>query len=455
MVGLARCLLVGRRTCSSVSNPGGLLRRLNMLEMIDDLEGHKYNNLFNSYAVLLDLKDQSKLSIDLVNQAARYMAIKHPVMSSKIVRVNEYESYYESISQGDSFDNLQVLETQSDWTKLIKEELVKSFEGDLLWRLQIVKLPLYELNYNTIFLFTNLHAMGDAFYSLELIAQFLECLQVLLSGRKLNKPSSILPTIKQVDFSNLLVSPDTGNVRLDCNRMSKHIGNQFDASHGKINYFVLDNPTYTRLQSRLKERTKSARFGSLLTTIFCIALKKLFIMSQVDDIDVSSVQFKVLTSFRKRLNIHAEEMGVYTGELESRFTHGIDIDKFWRVVDAESAELHRRLDSNQDLNSWLKLREVYDQVRRGEYNENHLDFELSNLGKIRPLRYTDDSMILRGMCIGMPCVKDRISSSLFMVVAHVEGQLCFTLSYNESRISSNRVGQFVNIFKELVEVLNQ
>ena len=176
-------------------------------------------------------------------------------------------------------------------------------------------------------------------------------------------------------------------------------------------------------------------------------------LKKVSDIPTNKIQYYILANLRHKLQIRNEQMGVYTTMLEAiMHNRELSLATFWLVVEQKSALLERRLNENKDINFLADADLLYNQIKAATYSEANVNFTMANVSQIRNNKERH-SIRLRQHYMRMPCVCNRFGSAFFIALTIVDGKLCWSLSYSESRLSTNIVNDLIAEIFDIIGAL--
>ena len=87
-------------------------------------------------------------------------------------------------------------------------------------------------------------------------------------------------------------------------------------------YLVIRSATVNKLIKKSKELTKQAKLTSILTTILCFSMKKLYKKYGVNELDFKNLKYEVLASLRDKICISDSQMGIYSASVANYINFG-------------------------------------------------------------------------------------------------------------------------------------
>jgi hypothetical protein len=454
-----------------------LIRRLGCQEVLYDTEVQN-GNFILSRVFVVHTETANEISLDLLKQACGFWIKRHPFLRAKIQRnpENETERFFVHMAKSDAFafNNVEMLEEKRPsltWRDVMDKEAIELFDLSKgpLWRIKWVKLELEDNrlleNANHALILTVQHSIGDGRNCYEIGVQLLNIVGALLENKScVEMDESVvehslysndeLAEHKKIQFEHEKDDHDHES------RQSKLISGNADQPEGRFQLFCLESSKMKKLLTAVKTNSANSKLASVLATVLCIAWRNLFKKIGVEDIPLNRFQYVVLASIREKLGVANTQMGLYSSVLHATCNlsdqlclelENERLSSFWRLCDDQSTILANKLKRNEEFTFYTELEDIAAQLREARFNNQHLNFALSNMGV---MRNTACAVVrIKEHYARMPCKADRIGSNPFVSVTSVDGNLCMGFSYNENMVSTDVMKQFVEEVKRFIDVI--
>jgi hypothetical protein len=329
-----------------------------------------------------------------------------------------------------------------------------------LWAVRVIQ---QADNNKFAFIFTTHHSIGDGknlftifTQYVDLVAQLLEndAVQLIQSATiesNKNMEEMVYEYKSKENYRSLL---EANEYNENVNKLSFKMGNEKLENKARFDFFKLDKSKVEKLLAKMKKETKNTKLTSILQTIFSICLRRLYEKYQVDDIDeLDAVQAKVLVSLREKLGLVNAQMGVYSLALDSRInTKDLDEENFWLEAEKRSIELHNRIKNNEDMEQiGGKMDELMALLNSGfdfSKHTNH-NFVISNIGLMK----SNNSNIIKidAHYIMMQICYDCLAGPLFNGITTINGDLCWSITFNERYFSRVIIDELKESFLTFVD----
>ena len=447
-----------------------MLRKLSRIEQDFDTEFQQNGNMVLLRVFMVHLADGCNIDLELIKRACVFWARRHPFLRAQVWRhENGREKYFVPLDEPEAFkfDNVKLFEIDrhDDWLQLLDKDLTEEFPKTdrPLWTVKVARVRAgvsAENDFNYVFIFKTQHSITDGRNAFEVFRQLLNVIAALSQGRVCaemdesaveHSPLTLEEVIRKLKLDEALKFVPNPNVD-KLNRMSVKFGNSESEPEHKFRAFCTDKTRLTRLYTQTKLKTRNAKLTSVLSTVVCLAFKNLYRKHSVTDIPLGKYQFILMGSLRERLSVPLTQMGVYTTQYERVLRDGegeaeLSLENVWKLSETESLELHK------DRMCLEKMLEFVLAAPDMVYTDFNFNFKMSNIGQ---MRNTDAENLTIKQCfvrtLRSANAYGRPGSNILFSLASVgDGQLCWSVSYNERPISSEFVAELMDEINLIID----
>ena len=344
--------------------------------------------------------------------------------------------------------------------EIIENELVTPLDYDNgpLWRMKIVKISEKEVtrkNNEYHFIFTSHHSIADGRSCYELIAQFFNILGLLLENKTIvDLNESVQETNHSIDELSKSYQAQLGYIgKMEDethyeHRIPGNVGNKESKAPLKLECIFLESVKLNKILERLKSKAPKAKLTSFLITLLCLAYKKTCTTFDVKDITLESFKISLLVSLREKFKLSNLQMGVFSKAMLCNIVDELNEKTFWSITEKLSLNLHEKIKMNEEIETLKKMDEIYDLIMNNfEWSKNHYrNFSFSNIGIMK--NTNTNAIKIQKHFVGMSNLENRIASPLFNGITTLDGNLCWTISYDERAFCQ----MFIQALKQ--EILN-
>lgn len=239
-------------------------------------------------------------------------------------------------------------------------------------------------------------------------------------------------------------------------RVSSTLANPFDDSCAQFKHFYLEAEEFKRLVVATRHNCQHASLAGLVSTIIGLAFRQIYQKYHVTDIPVQKIQYYIQYNMREKLKLKSSETGTFNVDIESViYSDELRTSQFWQTVEKKSVYLDKRIGEIQQSSSSTvcDVDNCHKQIKENKYSESNVNFALSHIGRFRNSELDNKALRVRQHYVRMPCICDRFGSSFRVSLTMIENKLCWSLSFSESRMSTNIVNELIAQILSIVRYL--